>query len=689
MPVGVNEKITQPSAKFKSDVIKAMGAIVFFILVYLLLVTAACALAILCAYGGVSLMVASPRFITLMLGIGLIGMGLMVIYFLMKFIFKKNKIDRSHLFEINSEEEPELFSFIRKITEETKTPFPKRIYLAKDVNACVFYDSSFWSMFFPVRKNLQIGLGLVNSINISEFKAILAHEFGHFSQRSMKLGSYTYNVNKIIYDMLFDNEGYGSALDKWGSVSGYFAFFANITIKIVQGIQWVLQQVYFVVNKSYMSLSRQMEFHADAVAAFVSGSMPLITSLRRMEVTDLCYNSLFYSYDSWLKDNLKPDNIYPQHTEVMKYFGEHYKIPFEHDSLQINNNSPFGQNKSRLVIKDQWASHPSVEERERHLLSLGINSEMIHQSAWILFRDPERIQRQMTEKIFAHVNFEKTPELLDKKKFAEKYKADTEKNNYANAYKGFYDSRNPSLFTIKEAQDEVNINSSVPFEELFNDSNSNLPSAIRTLENDIQVLDQIGNRKAGIKTFDFDGEKYRVNDAPEIKEKLEAELKELKKQLEELDKEVFRFFYKKAKEKNMEAAFIREYEKVSTLVSEADKNIRMYNEIMAEIQPVYSVMKHDDIVLTIERINEKENGIKSSIKNMLGDEQFSKQINSNQRDTLEKYISQKWEYYYKPEYHQTNLDLMNESLNIFGNVVLENNFQVKKNLFDWQLELLK
>jgi Zn-dependent protease with chaperone function len=37
-------------------------------------------------------------------------------------------------------------------------------------------------MFLPIKKNLQIGLGLVNSLNVSEFKAVMAHEFGHFTQ---------------------------------------------------------------------------------------------------------------------------------------------------------------------------------------------------------------------------------------------------------------------------------------------------------------------------------------------------------------------------------------------------------------------------------------------------------------------------------------------------------------------------
>jgi hypothetical protein len=40
-------------------------------------------------------------------------------------------------------------------------------------------------MFLPVRKKLEIGVGPVNSINASELKAVIAHEFVHFSKRSM------------------------------------------------------------------------------------------------------------------------------------------------------------------------------------------------------------------------------------------------------------------------------------------------------------------------------------------------------------------------------------------------------------------------------------------------------------------------------------------------------------------------
>ena len=85
-------------------------------------------------------------------------------------------------------------------------------------------------MFFPVRKNLQIGLGLVNIVSVSEFKAVMAHEFGHFSQRSMKVGSYVYNVNKVIFNMLYENESYQKLISGWGSVTGYFSIFVSIAV---------------------------------------------------------------------------------------------------------------------------------------------------------------------------------------------------------------------------------------------------------------------------------------------------------------------------------------------------------------------------------------------------------------------------------------------------------------------------
>ena len=116
------------------------------------------------------------------------------------------------MIEIKREKEPELFALIDDVVNEVQTQHPKKVFLSSDVNAFVNYNSSFWSMFFPVKKNLTIGLGLINTTTVSELKAILAHEFGHFSQKTMKVGSFVNQANKIIYDMLYNNK----SIDKIG-----------------------------------------------------------------------------------------------------------------------------------------------------------------------------------------------------------------------------------------------------------------------------------------------------------------------------------------------------------------------------------------------------------------------------------------------------------------------------------------
>ena len=188
--------------EFIAQTTKATISIVFFTLTYLLILLLAVVLTSLCIYGGIILMVTFPSLIAIVLGIGLGSMGILILIFLLKFIFKSHKIDRSHLYEIKKDKEPEIFNLIEEIVNKVGTSLPKKVYLSTDVNAAVFYDSSFWSMFIPIKKNLQIGLGLVNTVTKTELKAILAHEFGHFSQKTMKVGSFVYNVNRVIFNMI-------------------------------------------------------------------------------------------------------------------------------------------------------------------------------------------------------------------------------------------------------------------------------------------------------------------------------------------------------------------------------------------------------------------------------------------------------------------------------------------------------
>ena len=102
--------------------------------------------------------------------------------------------------EITEDEHPVLFGFIHKICDELGAPEPNKVFVSPDVNAAVMPRSTLVNLIVEPKKDLLIGLGLVNCINLSEFKSVLAHEFGHFSQSGFT-SSYGYVASKIIIDM--------------------------------------------------------------------------------------------------------------------------------------------------------------------------------------------------------------------------------------------------------------------------------------------------------------------------------------------------------------------------------------------------------------------------------------------------------------------------------------------------------
>jgi Zn-dependent protease with chaperone function len=666
-PENVPLSITDPSPAFKKEVSGVMGSILFFFIVYALLLLLSVALVIGCVYAGIAIIINVPKLITIAAGIGLVGVGVMVFVFLVKFLFSVSRYDRSHIIEINENEQPALFSFIRQLTKDTQTPFPRKIYVSADVNACVFYDSSFWSMFFPVKKNLQIGLGLVNSLNVSEFKAVMAHEFGHFSQRSMKLGSFVYNVNKIIYNMLFDNKGYASFLQVWANIDGVFAIFASITAGIAKGIQSILRQMYGFINKKYMSLSRQMEFHADAVAASVSGSGPLGTALRRIEMAASCYEITLQKYDDLFRKKMISHNIYPHQKLIIQQMAHQYKLPLQNGLPVISDEFYRNTNSTRVNFKDQWASHPSTEERIKHLDELAIPSGIKEETAWVLFNNKEQLQQQLTKKIYEQVEMPQDITVLDETEFDNTLKQDRVKNNFPDEYNGFYDNRQ---LAVPENEEEV-YRSAEPAEnflEIFTADNAAVSKKINAATHDIEILKAIQEKRIDTKSFDFDGVKYNRSDAPAVMEKLETALKDMKEGQEKLDNRAILFFYTKAKQadplkaeelKGMYASHFRVRKK-------ADVFLKQMNEMLSALQPVFSgqTITLEEINSMITRLKDKdEPAFKEELKNWMEPDAFVSDPSLKVR--VKAFIDADYVYFHDKSFIETELKelhaLCNES----------------------------
>jgi Zn-dependent protease with chaperone function len=642
----------------KRQVYRVIWSILLFMIVYLVLVVVATLLAVAFGWLGVQLILNLHNIWVIVFGLGLIAAGVSVIIFLVKFIFSVSKDENSQRVEIHEQEQPRLFAFIRDLTAATGTSFPKKIFLSPDTNAGVFYNSSFWSMFLPIRKNLDIGLGLVNSVNVSEFKAVMAHEFGHFSQRSMKLGSFTYNVNRVIHNMLYDNRGYSDFLNSWGRIHGALALMARMTAKIAEGIQWLLKHMYGFINKRYMSLSREMEFHADAVAAGVAGGNNLVSALSRIEIAGSCYNTALGEANARVKQNKASRNIFSNQLTIFKAVAAEYGLPLTEGLPAVSYHflSSLGWGAgTRINFKNQWASHPTLRERKQHLDALRLEMPADDSSAWSLFDDAAALQEKATARLYQPVTFEGPVELYDPQQFEREYMG--RKSEYAlpPEYKGYYDGRYIETrdWDLDKALDEPA--PVVRFEDLFNEETGQLQRAISSNKKDVETARAIKEKKIPVKTFDFDGVKYAAKDAEQVALQLEKEIAAQLERQRKTDKEAFRYFLHRhgASQENMLGNYRRW--KQSHALYEA--YVQLVNRLLQKIRPFYQGgLSLDEVRSTLAGLKEAERELKRKYRELEEAGILSAGGDVTLRERVQLFLERDYAYFIDKSFQNAELD---------------------------------
>ncbi len=647
------EILLETSPQFKKEALRAVLGIICFIVVYLFLFALSLCLVALCFYAGGMVMIAKPGGLTILFGLGAIGCGIMVFVFLIKFLFASSQADETDSIELSEADYPKLFQSIRSIAEQVGTQMPKKVFISPDVNACVFYNSSFWSMFLPVRKNLKIGLGLVNAVNISELEAVIAHEFGHFSQKSMKVGSWVHQVNRIIYDMLFNNQHFAKGLDSLAKVHGIFYLFAILTIKIIQGIQWVLRQVYKVVNKSYLGLSRQMEFHADLVAASIYGSNNVIHALLRSELASACYETTLDICTKAWQEKKVASEFYAAHSFVLQHVGQDHQFTFQGNLPVIKEQE--GSNFSRINYKDQWSSHPTIQERKMHLEPFNLTAGVNNSSAWFLFREETALKNSLTKKLYRNIPQEEIKEVLDLAGFEVFLKKELDRASFPPLFKGYYDLRQVEAFDVEEVSAEPFVFTT--FEEVFDEDTASIPKKLRFLRQDLAVLQAIESGHIETRSFDFEGQKYKVKEAPLVINQLQEELRLVEERLKASDRRLFRYFYAVSQLSESEA-LKKDYQAYFHKCTESDSFIECVNAMMEPLGPIFR-----GETIPVETILEKINKLKKvhepAFKSSL--QQWSECFSSvsGLRESVDKFLSSDYQYFHEQSFFENELQELN------------------------------
>lgn len=369
--------------------------------------------------------------------------------FLVKGFFKRPAINKEMHLEITEDEHPLLFAFIDHLCDELGAPLPNKVYVAPDVNAAVMPRTSLINLFVEPKKDLLIGLGLVNSVNLSEFKAVLAHEFGHFSQSAMA-SSYTYVANRIIADLVEGEDWFDRVVGWFKSQKNVLAIIGYVIGAPLWLGRKILEWFYKAITLQRLAVSREREFHADLVAVSAAGSNAVVHCLLRTEFGHQCFIQALNDMSTALDHKLYSDDMYLHQDRAAVIVRRKKKDPVlglppvlkkPNDGKDVE---VFDADEEEMEdeIPPMWRTHPSNSDREKNAKEEFVPAIVDHRSPWVLFDDPTELRERMTYKFYRMVfRIPKNANLASAKKvqkFIDNEHADT---TYDPKYKGAYDDR--------------------------------------------------------------------------------------------------------------------------------------------------------------------------------------------------------------------------------------------------------
>ena len=638
----INVSETYKKAQKKSAVWIALFLITLFFSTILSII-----IFIICVCGGIAIVIAKPMWITIILGLGLLALGGLIVYYNIKFILNIFKKTATNGIEIFETDQPELFKLIKETADKVGTKHPKKVFIIDDVNAYVSYSNNLQSLVFPTRKNLSIGVGLLHGISQNELKGIIAHEFGHFSQKSMTIGSHVGNATKIMEDILYSNQTLRFDVDNLGQINGIVGFISMGAVAYNKMIESILKIIHKKLEFNYLKLSREMEFHADQIATNVVGIETMSKPLLRIELYQFVYQELANFYTSLQDDKKFSTNIYQNMNQLVDFYIDDYELSLE-NNLAIVGINEFNQNHSLLQFEDLWSTHPEMDKRLANIASTNHHSEIDKSpKAITLLQKNNEFEEEFTFNFFFQLNLYRVNE-IDNSEFIETFKSIHNKYNYPKPYNHFFSNYDLPFDRIKKA-DLTDKQQNIPTNELFSDENIIVAKQYLALQIDLLQLDFFSSQKKP-QPFKYNNVVYnKKQDVLKVKEELEQINKEKEAEFSEYLDNIKIFFRSNLDEQK--AILLEDCIKVEADLS---ANIQLVDEIRTHInfatKPIHEKLRIE--ALTV--LNDQVEQLKNVTKDILQSEIAKEKITIRKVENAQYFIDEDWIFFFDSTGYNNN-----------------------------------
>lgn len=546
-PTEVPADLTEPRTEFRRHAWLAMAGLTGFIVAYLALL--GCFGWI--SYTGVQHLINSRFDLVQFL---VTTSSLILTLFMAKSLFAVRRFGAPDGIEVTAAAQPELFKFINKLADDIGAPKPHRVFLTPDVNAAVFYDLNLLNLFFPSKKNLIIGLGLVNVLTISEFKAVLAHEFGHFAQKSMMVGRWVYIAQQIIGHMLSTRDWLDKLIGFIGRIDIRIAWFGWLLALVIWSIRSVVDTLFSLVVMAERALSREMEFNADLVAVSVSGSDPLINALHKLQAADHAWHLALEVAKSQAAEGKRINDLFNAQRETVSAMQQ----ILDDQNYGVTPDIPTGDAAAQHRVfteemarpPQMWATHPANRDREDNAKARYIPTELVGHSAWEVFTDAEHLRREISVGFYNPEHRATLEDIAETDAVFRHFSAPSLHPTFRGNFLNRAIMRNfASIDEIWQSGEESS-DANTSISKLYPESLKAQLAAVRNLSAEIETLQalQRGELKPAGGVIRHRGNELKKADIPQAVAELNAELRELNAVLKHHDASCRRAYVQAAKE---------------------------------------------------------------------------------------------------------------------------------------------
>jgi len=178
-------------------------------------------------------------------------------------------------FTVKRKHAPLLYTLVDELAASMGLVAPDRIVVNNEANAAA--GSASFGALLRGKRTLVIGLPLVTGLNVTQLAGVLAHEFGHFTQRVASITYYLmHTVNGWFYSRAYEEDPLEARIEGWmesdASRWGLVAVTLWLTKHFIRWIRWLFRLLFKLNHRISASMLRQMEYDADSYEAWLTGS---------------------------------------------------------------------------------------------------------------------------------------------------------------------------------------------------------------------------------------------------------------------------------------------------------------------------------------------------------------------------------------------------------------------------------